>query len=93
MENWFKIEFICTYKLNISPLELDQMEFYRIEYLLKNYEAALDEEEKHYNKQKKEQEKQQYQKPKPSDYKMPSSYGSFKVPKMDIPKMPTPKFK
>lgn len=95
LENWFKIEFICTYKLNISPLELDRMEFYRIEYILKNFEEHLDEENKQYKSKQREYEKQ-YQQYKPStkDFKPPTgvNYGGFKVPKMDVPKIKAPKF-
>lgn len=68
------------------------MEFYRIEYMLKNFEQALDEEEKHYKKQEKE-----YQQSSPhsssSSYKPGNTnYGGFKTPKIDIPKITPPKF-
>lgn len=72
------------------------MEFYRIEYILKNFEEALDEEDKQYKKQEKEQQKQ-YQKSTPKPYKPQSSsgtnYGGFKTPKLDMPKIYTPKLK
>ena len=73
------------------------MEFYRVEYLLKNFEEALDEEEKTYNKKQKEYEKQY--KPLSPQQAMkeikPSGgdYGGFKIPKVNIPKMTMPKFK
>jgi hypothetical protein len=70
------------------------MEFYRIEYMLKNFEEALDEEDKHYKGEQKKQEKQ-YQKSN-QNYKQGSSsnnYGGFKTPKLDVPKITPPKFK
>jgi len=63
------------------------MEFYRIEYLLKNYEEALDEEEKQYKSKEKEYQKQ-YKQPSLSS----SNYGGFKTPKIEIPKITPPKF-
>ena len=82
--------------MHISPIELDQMEFYRIEYLLKNFEEALDEEEKQYKSKQKEYEKQ-YKQYSPSTIKQPSfsgsDYGGFKVPKIEVPKITPPKIK
>jgi len=71
------------------------MEFYRIEYMLKNFEEALDEEEKQYKKQQKEYEKQyKTQTPKMSDYKTGNTnYGGFKTPKIDLPKISPPKLR
>jgi hypothetical protein len=92
LENWFKIEFIATYRLRISPLELDEMEFYRIEYMLQNYEETLDEEEKRYKKQEIEQKKQyQQSNPQMKDFK-PQNFGGFKTPKIEMPKINIPKF-
>ena len=62
------------------------MDFYRIEYMLKNFEDALDEEEKHYKKQEKEYEKQYKQQQIPQ-----TNYGGFKTPKIDLPKINVPK--
>lgn len=84
MENWFKIEFIFTKNLNITPLELDQMEFYRVEYMLKNYEEFIEEENKQYKKQQKEGEM--------SFSKNKSPSGQFTPPKMSVPKMTVPKY-
>jgi hypothetical protein len=73
------------------------MEFYRIEYMLKNFEEALDEEDKQYKKTQKNYEKK-YQQSSPSmpNYKAPSlgntNYGGFKTPKIDVPKITAPKF-
>jgi len=83
LENWFKIEFIFAKNLNITPLELDQMEFYRVEYMIQSYEEFIKEEEKAYKKQQKENE-MSFSKNKASP--------QFKMPKMDIPKMNVPKF-
>jgi len=90
LENWFKIEFISTYKLHITPLELDQMEFYRIEYMMKNFEESLEEEEKQYKKQQKEYEKSyKTSSPTPKSPTQSSSYGGFKTPKVEMPRMPS----
>jgi glutaredoxin len=61
------------------------MDFYSVEYMLKELEEFNKEEEKRYNKEEKEQQKQVPQIKTP---KM-DSYGGFKTPKMNIPK---PKF-
>ena len=84
MENWFKIEFIFTKNLNITPIELDEMEFYRVEYMIMNYEEFIEEE----NKQMKKQEKDQQM----SFSKNQPGGGQYKVPKMNVPKMNVPKF-
>ena len=54
--------------------------------MLKNFEDALDEEEKHYKKQEKEYEKQYKQQQIPQ-----TNYGGFKTPKIDLPKINVPK--
>ena len=84
MENWFKIEFVCLYKLHLKPWELDQMEFYRIEYMLKNYDAQIKKENEEHEKQRRAQEKQS----KTSSPKQPKMSG-YKPPKINIPKFPT----
>ena len=91
MENWFKIEFICTHKLHIDPIALRKLEFYEIEYLLKNFEEYIDEEEKAYKKQDREYKKYQQPQSKLQMPKVPSAYGGFKTPKLDIPKINIPK--
>ena len=61
-----------------------------MEYLLKNFEEYIDEENKAYKKQEKQQSKQ-YQQSAGTD-KMPKmDYGGFKTPKIDIPKIDIPK--
>jgi len=88
LENWNRIEFLFAKNLNIHPLLLDEMEFYRIEYLLQNYEEFIKEENKQYKNQQKEQNKQMGS----SKYSPPSiNYGGFKTPKLNIPKMNIPK--
>jgi len=90
LENWFKIEFIFAKNLHIIPSELDKMEFYRVEYMLKNYEDFIEEENKQNAKQNKEHEKQiSTSKVGHSNQKPPK----MDVPKMTIPKMQMPKYK
>ncbi len=84
MENWFKIEFIFAKNLHITPLELDKMEFYRVEYMIENYEEFIKKENEQYKKQEKDQEKQ-YSNHQPGT-------GQFKVPNMTPPKFDIPKF-
>jgi hypothetical protein len=58
------------------------MEFYRIQYVLKEYEDHIERENNEYEKQQKEAEKK---------YKT-SSYGNdYKQPKLDLPKFTLPK--
>lgn len=86
MENWNKIEFIFCFKLHIAPSELERLEFYRIEYIIKQYEEYVEKENKQYEKQQSDTEKQ---------YKSSNSspnYGNYKPPKMDMPKIDMPKF-
>jgi hypothetical protein len=80
LENWFKIEFIFAKNLHITPSELDDMEFYRVEYMVMNYEEFIEEE----NKQMKKQEKDQ-------SMSMKQSSGQYKMPKMQVPKISVPK--
>ena len=82
MQNWPKVEILFSKNLHISPLELDQLAFYRVEELLITYEENVKEENKTQQEEQKKIEKQQASLPQPD-------YGGFKVPKMDIPKMPT----
>lgn len=84
MDNWSKIEFIFAHKLNTSPIDLQELEFYRIQYILKEYEEYVERENKEYEKQQREANKQT-----PSIGK---DFGGFKTPKFDIPKFDTPKF-
>lgn len=36
-----ELEFIFTYKLHVSPIHLDEMEFFRVEYMVENYNEEL----------------------------------------------------
>lgn len=67
------------------------MEFYEIEYLLKELEDFNAEEEKRYKKEEIEARRQaQVKQPKMDSGK--ADYGGFKVPKMSLPNIPKPKF-
>ena len=87
MDNWNKIEFIFCHKLHVSPIDLQQLEFYRIQYILKEFEEYVERENREYEKQQREAEKQSksYSKSSPN-------FGGFQVPKFDIPKFTPPKF-
>lgn len=80
MDNWNKIEFIFCHKLHISPIDLQQLEFYRIQYILKEFEEYVDRENKEYEKQKRDADKQQK-----------SMKSNFSIPKFETPKFNTPK--
>lgn len=86
MDNWNKIEFIFCHKLNISPINLQQLEFYRIHYILKEYEEYIERENKEYEKQQREAERQSKRS------STSPNFGGFKVPKFEVPKFETPKF-
>ena len=81
--NWIKIEFALALKLGISPLDLRELEFYEIEYLIKELEEYTEEENKRNRAQEKEYSK--------SSGKSPSA-PAFKQPKMEMPKFNMPKF-
>lgn len=82
-----KIYFIFSEKLNIGPSELDNLPFYFVEMLLQELEEKVDEE----NKRNKQQENEQRKQMDTSKLPKMDSYGGFKTPKMDIPKIPTPR--
>lgn len=58
------------------------MEFYRVEYMIQNYEEFIEEEQK----QSKAQEKEM------NFSNKSGGMGKFKPPKMEIPKLQVPKF-
>jgi len=87
LDNWFKIELLFAKNLNITPVELGELEFYRVEYLLENYEAFVKEENKQYENQQKD-----YQKESTSQLPKQPKLDTPRLPKMDIPKMQYPKF-
>jgi hypothetical protein len=43
LENWLEVEFILLKHLKLQPDVLDKMEFYRVEYMLQNYEEFIEE--------------------------------------------------
>ena len=55
MTNWYEVEFVLLKQLGITPLELDQLEFYRIEYLMDNFKDYSEKK----NKQRETQEQSQ----------------------------------
>lgn len=90
MENWSNIELIFAKNLHITPSEIDKLEFYRIEMLIRAYEKNIEEERKQQKQQEGVYEKQ-YSSHVPKQPQV--DYGGFKVPKMDIPKINMPNFK
>jgi len=84
LTSWFKIEFIFSHKLHISPIDLQQLEFYRIQYILKEFEEYVDKENTEIERQKKEAERQ--------SKSMNISQGTFKTPKFEVPKFDAPKY-
>ena len=84
MQSWSKIEFIFAHKLNTSPLDLRELEFYTIQLILKEFEEYVERENNEYIKQKREAERQS---------KLSSStsnFGGFKTPKFEVPNFKTP---
>jgi len=55
LTNWYEVEFVLLKQLGITPLELDQLEFYRIEYLMDNFKDYSEKK----NKQRETQEQSQ----------------------------------
>lgn len=87
--SWLKIEFIFANRFHIAPTQLLPLEFYEIEYLLKELEDYNAEEEKRYKKEEIEAKRQAQSKTPKMDK---PDYGGFKVPKISIPNIPKPKF-
>lgn len=73
MTNWYEVEFVLLKHLKLTPLELDQLEFYRVEYLMDNFKDFTEKNQK----QQKEQEKEQSGKFNQSSI-LKSSQNSFK---------------
>lgn len=86
MQNWSKVEVVISRNLHVSPLDVDKMDFYRVENYLTAYEEIIDEENKNQLEEQKKYEKQQSQLPQ-------SNYGGYQVPKVEIPKMNIPNIK
>ncbi|MCK9447148.1 hypothetical protein M0Q50_09880 [bacterium] len=79
MENWNKIEYIFVFKAHCPPSELERLEWYRIHYLLKEYEEDIKRQNDEVDKQNKDIEKQN------------KSMGNISAPKFETPKFQTPK--
>jgi hypothetical protein len=92
LENWSKIEYIFTSKLHVPPSELERLEYYRIAFLLKEYQEDIERQNREAEKQNKSAgtAKQSSQLPKTPNL---PSYGDYKMPKMEMPKMQLPTFK
>ena len=89
MDSWNKIEFIFAHKLHIPPSEVERLEFYRIQFLLNEFEEYVKRENKEYEKQQRMMDKSG-----PSSFKplsMSPNMGGFKVPEFKMPNFPTPK--
>jgi hypothetical protein len=48
---WSEIEFILVFKGRLSISDIDNLEYYRVQMFIKNYEKYLDEERKHREKE------------------------------------------
>lgn len=73
MTNWYEIEFVLLKHLNLNPLVVDQLEFYRVEYLMENFKDYNERK----NKKREEEEKSQKQNFNQSSI-IKSSQNSFK---------------
>lgn len=90
MENWPKIEFLFAFKFNTSPVDLDKLEFYRVEDMIEQYQEYIEEEENRHKKQQEEYEKKYKTQAAPSSndfMKNLPNYGGFKLPNYNFPKM------
>jgi hypothetical protein len=75
--------------MRLQPSELDKMEFYMIEYLLKDLDEKITEENKAHKKQEGEYKKQTTGIKNPQMPKVGSTnFGGFKTPKIPTPKIP-----
>jgi hypothetical protein len=73
---------------NVPPTVLREIEFYEIEYILKEIETHNEEEEKRNKSQEREYQKSSQAIKPPNLGK--TNYGGFQTPK--LPSMPRPKF-
>lgn len=80
MQNWSSVEFLFTFKLHITPAELDKLEFWRIESILDEYEKYAKRENDESEKQQGEYEK----KYNVNDYK-----SQMKTPDIKMPQLPS----
>lgn len=89
MDSWNKIEFIFAHKLHIPPSEVERLEFYRIQFLLNEFEEYVKRENKEYEKQQRMMDKTGAGSFKPPS--MSPNMGGFKVPEFKMPAFNTPK--
>jgi hypothetical protein len=82
-QNWAKIEMIFAKNLHVTPLELDKMEFYRIEYILGAYEEFIEQENQQHKEQEMKYEKQSQQ--QQNSYGKMDYGNAFKTPNIQIP--------
>lgn len=88
MGNWSKVEYICTTKLGINMLVLDQLEHWRVEQILENYKLDLEEQKKERDRQEKEQLKQMGS----SNSSGQGAHKNPKIPPLNVPKLNIPKY-
>lgn len=97
-----KLYFICADKLRLPPSEVDKLEFYFLEYLLKDLEEKVEEENKQYKKQEEDQKRDYKMDQFKNPGQMAKSFGqssgvnvpsgnSFKMPNVSVPKLSMPK--
>lgn len=88
LESWSKYEFIMVKHLNMSFMDFDNLEFYRIQYLMDNYKEHLDKEKERQEKQEKEQQTKFDMNRFANDQKSMSKSmtSGMKMPTMNIPK-------
>ncbi len=84
-----KIYFILADRMGIQPSEIDNLDFYMVEYLLQDLEEKVTEENKVHKKQEEEYKKQSSAMKTPQMPKVGSTnFGGFKTPKIPTPKIP-----
>lgn len=75
----------------MTPAQVDETEFYLLEYLIEDLEEKVKEENKRVKEQEREYKKQSASYPKPPKMDVPKfgnpNFGGFKTPKINIPKL------
>lgn len=90
LENWFELEYILIKDLGMTVTDIDNMEYYRFQYLIENHKKRIEKEKERQEKEEKQtgdkfnfnqmaREQQSQMKKQTPDFKMPSS-SSFKMP-------------
>lgn len=88
MENWFELEFLLLKIIRLQPSELEQMEFYRAEFLIENLKNHS-EKESDARKKEEEQQREQMQQPNASSMMREAQKS---MPKFTSPSFPKFKF-